>query len=80
MDEPSPGPSARDTAPVPRRRDGAPRAIVGGDEGLDLDLPCAGRPEADVHDRSPERPLAEMPDRAPGQAVVNVIGLPGRSG
>jgi hypothetical protein len=34
----------------------------------------------EVHDRSPERLLAEMPDRAPGQAVVNAMGLPGHSG
>ena len=34
----------------------------------------------EVHDRRPERLLAEMPQRAPGQAVVYVIGLPGHSG
>src|SRR5262249_21226173 len=33
-----------------------------------------------VHDRSPGRSLAEMPDRAPGEAVVTAIRLPGRSG
>ena len=33
-----------------------------------------------TRDRRPERLLAEMPERAPGQAVVNVIGLPGHSG
>jgi hypothetical protein len=37
-------------------------------------------PGQEAHDRRPERLLAEMPESAPGQAVVNVIGLPGHSG
>ena len=35
---------------------------------------------SEVHDRRPERLLAEMPERAPGLAVANVIGLPDHSG
>ena len=33
-----------------------------------------------VHDPSPERLLSEMPDHAPGQAVVGAIGYSGHPG
>src|SRR5208337_4620597 len=58
---------ARDREPLTvRRREGAPAPV-----------PAHGMTVLEVHDRSdrrPERLLAEIPGRAPGQAVVSAIG------